>query len=152
MGCEGLQEEYEYKFRVCAVNRAGKGEPGPASDSIIAMHKNIPPFIKGDGLSDIKVRVGRPIRFDVWVGGEPPPSIEWYRNDVRVRNDGDTAISVYSTTSSAYTLKNVVLSIPKVLEEEHNGTYTLKLSNESGVYESVATVDIDGPLKEKLKR
>ena len=31
--CNDLQEEYEYKFRVVAVNRAGKSNPSSASDS-----------------------------------------------------------------------------------------------------------------------
>ena len=44
--CENLQEEYEYKFRVVAVNRAGKSIPSSASDSVIAMHKYVSPYIK----------------------------------------------------------------------------------------------------------
>jgi len=44
--CENLEEEYEYKFRVIAVNRAGKSSPGSASESVIAMHKYVSPYIK----------------------------------------------------------------------------------------------------------
>jgi hypothetical protein len=47
--CENLEEEYEYRFRVLALNRGGRGEPGPSSDPIIAMHKNIPPALKVTG-------------------------------------------------------------------------------------------------------
>ena len=57
---------------------------------------------------------GKPFRFDIWVGGEPVPSIEWFRNDVKVVNDGSTNVNVYTKSSSAYTLKNAVLSVPKV--------------------------------------
>ena len=79
------------------------------------MHKNIPPFIKGDGLTDFNMKFdGKPFRFDIWVGGEPVPSIEWFRNDVKVVNDGSTNVNVYTKSSSAYTLKNAVLSVPKV--------------------------------------
>ena len=44
--CENLSEEYQYRFRVIAVNKAGKSQPGPSSDNVVAMHKNISPFIK----------------------------------------------------------------------------------------------------------
>jgi hypothetical protein len=47
--CENLEEEYEYRFRVLALNRGGRGEPGPSSEPIIAMHKNIPPALKVTG-------------------------------------------------------------------------------------------------------
>merc|ERR1711974_546994 len=70
-------------------------------------------------------------RFDVWVGGEPVPTIEWLRNDVKVVNDGSTNVNVYTKSSSAYTLKNAVLSVPKALEG-HDGLYKLRLKNESG--------------------
>ena len=57
---------------------------------------------------------GKGLRFDLWVGGEPVPSIEWYRDDLRITHDDTTSIDVYTKSSSAYTLKNTVLSIPKV--------------------------------------
>jgi hypothetical protein len=70
--------------------------------------------VQGPGLEDLKMKEGRPIRFDVWVAGEPPPLIEWFRNDQRLSNDDFTSISVYAKNSSVYSLKNAVLSIPKV--------------------------------------
>ena len=44
--CENLSEEYQYRFRVIAVNKAGKSQPGTSSENVVAMHKNISPFIK----------------------------------------------------------------------------------------------------------
>ena len=44
--CENLEEEYEYRFRVVAVNRAGKSYPGTSTEPVIAMHKNVSPYIK----------------------------------------------------------------------------------------------------------
>ena len=44
--CENLQEEYEYRFRVIAVNKAGYSKTGLASDPVKAIYKNISPFIK----------------------------------------------------------------------------------------------------------
>ncbi len=72
------------------------------------------------GLEDLKMKEGRPIRFDVWVAGEPPPLIEWFRNDQRLSNDDFTSISVYAKNSSVYSLKNAVLSIPKVRLSDYN--------------------------------
>ena len=44
--CENLDEEYQYRFRVIAVNKAGKSQPSSSSDTVVAMHKNISPFLK----------------------------------------------------------------------------------------------------------
>ena len=90
--------------------------------------------------------------FDVWVGGEPPPSIEWFRDEVKVTTDDAISLSLYTKNSSAYTMKNAVLSIPKAIEDLHAGVYKLRLKNESGVFESISTVDIDGPFEKKQKK
>merc|ERR1719427_427413 len=100
------------------------------SESVIAMHKNISPYLKGEGLKDLKVKEGKPVMFDVWVGGEPPPSIEWFRDEVKVTTDDATSLSLYTKNSSAYTMKNAVLSIPKAIEDLHAGVYKLRLKNE----------------------
>merc|ERR1712050_517488 len=150
--CENLQEEYEYRFRVIAVNKAGYSKTGLASDPVKAIYKNISPFIKGDGLKDIMMKEGKMLRFDLLVGGEPVPTIEWFRDDIRITNDDTTSITVYTQSSSAYTLKNIVLSIPKAVEHIHAGVYKLRLKNESGVFESVANVDIDGPPEMKARK
>ena len=44
--CENLDEEYQYRFRVIAVNKAGKSQPSSSSETVVAMHKNISPFLK----------------------------------------------------------------------------------------------------------
>lgn len=55
--CENLSEEYQYRFRVIAVNKAGKSQPGPSSDNVVAMHKNISPFIKVIHIYKKKIRL-----------------------------------------------------------------------------------------------
>ena len=44
--CENQDEEYQYRFRVIALNKAGKSQPSSSSESVVAMHKNISPFLK----------------------------------------------------------------------------------------------------------
>ena len=44
--CENLDEEYQYRFRVIAVNKAGRSQPSSCSETVVAMHKNISPFLK----------------------------------------------------------------------------------------------------------
>ena len=50
----------------------------------IGSHSNnnyfsVPPHLLGDGLKDLTLKKGRPIRYDIWFGGEPAPSVEWIR-------------------------------------------------------------------------
>ena len=44
--CENLEEEYQYRFRVLALNKAGRSQPSSSSECVVAMHKNISPFLK----------------------------------------------------------------------------------------------------------
>ena len=110
---DGLVEGCEYMFRVRAVNKGGPSKPGPPSDSMIAKHRFIPPHMIGDGIHDITLKKGRPIRYDLWFGGEPAPSCEWLREGRTLCSDEHTSLELYSK-NSIYTERNTVLSIPKV--------------------------------------
>jgi hypothetical protein len=57
-----IDEGCEYKFRIRAVNKGGPSKPGPPSESMIAKHRFIPPHLLGDGIYDITLKKGRPIR------------------------------------------------------------------------------------------
>ena len=80
----------------------------------------MPPHLKGDGMYDITLKKGRPIRYDIWFGGEPAPTVEWTRNGRTLTNDKNTSIELYSK-NSIYTEKNTVLSIPKADRERDTG-------------------------------
>ena len=82
----------------------------------------MPPHLKGDGMYDITLKKGRPIRYDIWFGGEPAPTVEWTRNGRTLTNDKNTSIELYSK-NSIYTEKNTVLSIPKADRERDTGEY-----------------------------
>ena len=62
---------------------------------------------------DITLKKGRPIRYDIWFGGEPAPNVEWLREGRTLGPDENTSIELYSK-NTIYTEKNTVLSIPKV--------------------------------------
>lgn len=73
----------------------------------------VPPHIIGDGIHDITLKKGRPIRYDLWFGGEPAPNVEWIREGRTLANDDATSLELYCK-NSVYTERNTVLSIPKV--------------------------------------
>ena len=64
-------------------------------------------------MQDLTLKKGRPIRYDLWFGGEPAPSVEWIREGRTLAPDANTSIELYSK-NSIYTERNTVLSIPKV--------------------------------------
>ena len=74
----------------------------------------VPPHLKGDGMHDITLKKGRPIRYDLWFGGEPAPTVEWIRDGRTLVNDPFTSIELYCK-NTIYTERNTVLSIPKVI-------------------------------------
>ena len=56
----------------------------------------VPPHLKGDGMYDITLKKGRPIRYDLWFGGEPAPNVEWLREGRTLGPDENTSIELYS--------------------------------------------------------
>ena len=73
----------------------------------------VPPHLMGDGMHDITLKKGRPIRYDLWFGGEPAPNVEWIRDGRTLMSDPFTSIELYCK-NTIYTERNTVLSIPKV--------------------------------------
>jgi len=144
---DGLIEGCEYKFRVRAVNKGGPSKPSPPSVSMIAKTRFLPPHIIGDGIHDLTLKKGRPIRYDIWFGGEPAPNVEWIREGRTLANDDATSLELYCK-NTIYTERNTVLSIPKADRDRDTGQYTIKLTCEAGTFEASAYVNVlDVPLK-----
>lgn len=89
---EDLKETGEYQFRVIAVNKAGPSPPSDSSKSQIIRHRALKPRIDRTNLKPIVVRAGKPIRYDVDVRGEPPPTITWNVKDVVIKSEGNIEI------------------------------------------------------------
>lgn len=96
---------------------------------------------------DITLKKGRPIRYDIWFGGEPAPTVEWVRDGRTLAGDENTSIELYSK-NSIYTERNTVLSIPKADRARDTGLYTIKLTCEAGTFEASGRVNVlDVPSK-----
>merc|ERR1712238_469125 len=135
------------KFRVRAVNKGGPSKPSPPSVSMIAKTRFLPPHIIGDGIHDLTLKKGRPIRYDIWFGGEPAPNVEWIREGRTLANDDATSLELYCK-NTIYTERNTVLSIPKADRDRDTGQYTIKLTCEAGTFEASAYANVlDVPLK-----
>lgn len=95
----GLIEGVEYQFRVCAVNKKGAGDFGPASRPHVARPHHIAPKIDRRTFKDITLPVGTLLKFDVTVIGEPTPKIEWRFNKARLETGGncETMTTDYGT-------------------------------------------------------
>jgi len=144
---DGLIEGCEYQFRVRAVNKGGPSKPSPPSLPMIAKTRFLPPHLLGDGMHDITLKKGRPIRYDLWFGGEPAPSVEWIREGRTLANDDATSLELYCK-NSVYTERNTVLSIPKADRDRDTGLYTIRLTCEAGTFEASGYVNVlDVPLK-----
>merc|ERR1711963_596319 len=144
---EGLVEGCEYQFRIRAVNKGGPSNPSPPSVPMIAKTRFLPPHLKGDGMYDITIKKGRPIRYDLWFGGEPAPSVEWIREGRTLGTDENMSIELYAK-NSIYTERNTVLNIPKSDRDRDTGIYTIRLTCEAGTFEASANVNVlDVPLK-----
>lgn len=89
------------------------------------------PSIDRTNLKNIMIKVGRSVKFDVDVRGEPPPEITWSFADHKVTQDDHIKIE-----SRDY---HTDFSINKA-KRKHSGKYTISASNASG--KDMVTVDV----------
>ncbi|ODM93780.1 Twitchin [Orchesella cincta] len=135
-----LKEGGEYQFRIVAVNKAG---PGPSSDPTkphIAKHRALKPRIDRTNLKQTVVKVGKPIRIDVNVRGEPPPKIVWIFKDEQVSAPNVEIINVDYNTK--FDIKEAVRA--------NNGIYKIVATNQHGKDEAeVELVVLGAPSRPK---
>jgi predicted phage tail protein len=129
-----LKEGSQYEFRIRAVNKAGYGEPSDATKPIIAKCRFVKPFIIGEQLTNLIVKKGQVIKYDIKFGGEPEPEVKWEKDSFKELIE-DTE---QRTTIDKYE-RNSVLTVRRTVRAD-SGLYKIILTNSSGTVESVADV------------
>uniref|UniRef100_A0A8C4S4R9 Titin n=1 Tax=Erpetoichthys calabaricus TaxID=27687 RepID=A0A8C4S4R9_ERPCA len=134
-----LEAGEEYKFRVRAVNGAGKGEPCEVSNPVQAVDRLTSPEIDIDASFKQThiVRAGGTVRLHIAFRGRPVPVATWTKagSELGVRTDVQT-----TETYSTLTIENCT--------RDDSGKFTLALENNSGTKSITFTVkvlDTPGP-------
>ena len=139
--CPGLEEGSEYVFRVKAVNKGGPSPPSPQSESMIAKVRFVKPFVQQPGMYDIEVRNGRTFRYDLWFGGEPPPTVSWERNGARISADERTTLEQFAK-NAVYCERNAVLTVARSVRAVDGGRYKFRVTSEAGSFEATGFVNV----------
>jgi hypothetical protein len=93
---------------------------------------------------DIVVKRGRPFRFDIWYGGEPPPSVTWLKDGEVLTGggDGDHFSTEVFSRNSVYCERNAILTVSKSERARDKGTYVIHLKSQTGVHEASGSVNV----------
>lgn len=97
----------------------------------------VKPFIIGDGLVNIIVKKGQVIKYDIKYAGEPEPEVVWLQDKTELKEDAEQRITIDKYD------RNTVLTTRRVVRAD-SGKYCLRLTNSSGVCESMADVVVLG--------
>jgi len=52
----------------------------------------VKPFIIGDGVTNIVVKKGQIIKYDIKYGGEPEPEVKWYVDNKELKAQGERLV------------------------------------------------------------
>jgi hypothetical protein len=96
----------------------------------------LPYFVKKP--TDSSVVLNKPLRIDCEIGGIPIPEIEWLKDGNQIVEN--ERVKIENKTKTAYILNF------KTCTKEDAGTYTIKLSNNSGKNEHSFNISIQGKL------
>lgn len=115
----------EGQYRCVAVNELGEAE----TSCVLELRLKPTVEVEEEQL-DQRLAVGEIWRVDALVGGEPRPTVTWYRDGVRLTTASGLDI-VTRDTSSVITISS--------LQRSHSGKYTVEAVNKAGS----ATVDVN---------
>ena len=133
-----LLEGNVVQFRVRAVNMAGAGAPSEETQPHTVKHRKLKPFIDRTNLKAVTVKVGRSLKIEVDVRGEPPPQVRWYFGDnKRDVTSGDEKVDI--TNIDYHTTFNLNKATRK-----QSGIYYIKATNASGQDEATLEVTVLG--------
>ncbi|KAL1383363.1 hypothetical protein pipiens_013162 [Culex pipiens pipiens] len=140
-----LTKDEEYEFRVCAVNKAGVGDPSESSDPVLCKSRFVAPHFDKGALRDMIIPVGKKIAYNVSVEASPKVTAVWKRNGVVIPESQRVIREDYNN--------EVSLEIPFSIRDD-SGMYTLIVKNECGEFSASAHVTVldkpappEGPLK-----
>ncbi|KAL5273793.1 unc-22.2 family protein [Megaselia abdita] len=135
-----LIENYEYEFRVAAVNAAGQGGWSSSSDGIFCRRPPHAPRITSDlHIRDITVIAGEEFRITVPYTANPIPKASWTINGSEVFQDDKIKFETDSLTSVFHN---------KCAKRNQSGSYSIYLENSEGKDSAschVTVVDRPGP-------
>ena len=124
-----------YRFRVIAYNDAGPSEPGDPSEPVVIDVPGVqiaPYFVLM--LNDTIALEHEKVEFKIKVLGTPKPSVQWFKDDMEVTDDGQmNLVTIVSKVFSSDRLE--------IKEEEDGGSVTVREArlNDSGNIKCVAT-------------
>lgn len=83
-----IQEGKTYEFRVKAINKAGEGQPSEPTKPVSIRSRFVKPYIVGDSMTDIVIKRGQNLSWDISYAGEPDPEASWFFIDEQIHPDG----------------------------------------------------------------
>lgn len=93
----------------------------------------VKPRIDRTNLKPIVVRAGKPVKYDVNVRGEPPPTIKWFLQDKELSSEGNVEI-----INVDY---NTILSLTDTIRKQ-SGLYKIYAENQHGSDEETVEITV----------
>ncbi|KAL3088858.1 hypothetical protein niasHS_009150 [Heterodera schachtii] len=128
----GLREGEQYQFRIAAKNKGGVGQFSDPTDPVVAKPRNLPPRIHREDLSDLVVRPGEDVKFNVHIDGEPPPTVTW------TYEDGQALPSCANVQDQDYLSKFAMVKPTRA----QSGKYTVTATNPNGSDSVTVTIAV----------
>lgn len=93
-------------------------------------------FLDLKALQNLTVKAGQTAKFDVPVGGEPPPECHWLKNDEPIQQNANIFVENKKGVNSVFTIKTTVRA--------DCGKYTLIVKNSIGENQGSAELTVLG--------
>lgn len=148
-GCEiqisGLEPGWRYEFRCFAENIVGRSNPSELSDPLtVTLQRNaisVPRFV--EELTDMNAVEDERIEFRVRILGEPPPEINWFKDDYEIFSSRRTKI-VNEHDCSVLIIHQVALT--------DEGEIKCSATNRAGHVVTKSRLQVQAPPKIRLPR
>ena len=80
-------------------------------------------------------------RYDIWFGGEPPPTVTWEREGTVIQPEPRITLELFSK-KTVYCERNTVLTVRKADRQKDKGLYKIRLTCEGGNFEATGFVNV----------